>query len=164
MGKKAIIIGGGIGGLTLASTLRKIGWTALVFEKSTTGIQRSHDVGLGIWSNARRCLESLGIAEPLEAGGRYMTNSGYMNPHGEILATPSRPLNKGDLLFIRESELLNALTSILPPESIQTGKEFQEWKRLSNGNAELTLKDGTKEEGDIIIGCDGIFSKYAIFP
>lgn len=58
---KAIIIGGGIGGLSAALALRRVGVHADVFEQAAE--LREVGSGLTVWAGAIRALEQLGIAE-----------------------------------------------------------------------------------------------------
>ena len=64
---KAIIIGGGIGGLSAAIALERVGVTTLVFEQA----DRLREVGLGVtlWVNAVRALEKMGADGGLLACG-----------------------------------------------------------------------------------------------
>ncbi len=65
---KAIIVGGGIGGLTAAIALRRVGVDAAVFEKA--GGLREIGAGISLWVNAMRALERLGLADAVRAAGR----------------------------------------------------------------------------------------------
>ena len=64
---RAIIVDGGIGGLTAAIALRKIGIEAIVLERDpgpATG-----GAGLVLWPNALRALRSLKIADRVIGAG-----------------------------------------------------------------------------------------------
>ena len=58
---KAIIIGGGIGGLSAALALERVGIRCDVFEQA----EKVREVGSGltVWANAIRALEQLGVAQ-----------------------------------------------------------------------------------------------------
>src|SRR4051812_3971851 len=64
---KALIIGGGIGGLSTGIALRRAGWEVAVFERAPAF--REVGAGLTLWANAVRALDSLGVGEALRAGG-----------------------------------------------------------------------------------------------
>ena len=57
-GKKAIIIGGGIGGVTAAIALKRAGLDVTVYERA----EELQEVGSGLplWTNALRTLHVLG--------------------------------------------------------------------------------------------------------
>lgn len=57
--RTAVVVGGGIGGLSAAIGLRRAGWRVTVFERAprVTGI----GAGITLWPNALRALEVLGL-------------------------------------------------------------------------------------------------------
>jgi 2-polyprenyl-6-methoxyphenol hydroxylase-like FAD-dependent oxidoreductase len=57
--RTAVVVGGGIGGLSAAIGLRRIGWHVTVLERA----RRFAPVGAGItlWPNAVRALAALGV-------------------------------------------------------------------------------------------------------
>ncbi|MDQ3283874.1 MAG: FAD-dependent oxidoreductase, partial [Acidobacteriota bacterium] len=86
---RAIVIGGGIGGLTTAIALRRIGIEVTVYERAP----ELNDVGAGItlWSNATRVLQSLGL-DALVASGRRFPSADLLLPSGRLLARSSPAL------------------------------------------------------------------------
>jgi FAD binding domain len=90
---RAIIIGGGIGGLAAAVALRQVGIEAVVYERATE--LREVGAGLILWPNALRVLEVLGLAEAVRAvslaagGSALLTKEGVRlldGPTGAALA------------------------------------------------------------------------------
>jgi 2-polyprenyl-6-methoxyphenol hydroxylase-like FAD-dependent oxidoreductase len=63
--RKALIIGGGIGGLATAIALTQIGFTVEVFERVT--LLREVGAGLSLWANAIKALDYLGLASAVRA-------------------------------------------------------------------------------------------------
>ena len=64
---RALIVGGGIGGLAAAVALQRVGITAAVFEKAPQITEVG--AGLSLWSNAMVALRRLGLdAAALKAG------------------------------------------------------------------------------------------------
>lgn len=93
---RAIVVGGGVGGLSTALGLRRAG-------VAVTLVDRGHDrtpKALGLWSNALRALEVLGVLRhlcPRQAGPRrsvYVTDACYRSVHGAVLARPSHGLRQ----------------------------------------------------------------------
>ena len=60
---KAIIIGGGIGGVAAAIALQRVGVECDIFEQA----EELREVGaaLSIWANGWQALEKLGVGPPL---------------------------------------------------------------------------------------------------
>ena len=56
---KAIIVGGGIGGLATAIALDKVGWDYVVLEQSS----HISEIGasIALWNNGIHCLSELGV-------------------------------------------------------------------------------------------------------
>lgn len=69
--RRALVIGGGIGGLATAIALKQVGIEATVFESA--GGLREVGAGLTLWTNAVRVLQKLGLAEALQTIGTSIT-------------------------------------------------------------------------------------------
>ncbi len=82
---KAIVVGGGIGGLTTAIALQAKGIEVEVYEAAT----EFGEVGAGIWvaPNAMKIYERLGLSNDIkEAGYAYKRGVGISTYSGEVLA------------------------------------------------------------------------------
>ncbi len=64
---KALIIGGGIGGVSAAIALQRVGIEAVVFEQADT--LREIGAGLSVWTNAVKALRKLGAGDSVLASG-----------------------------------------------------------------------------------------------
>jgi 2-polyprenyl-6-methoxyphenol hydroxylase-like FAD-dependent oxidoreductase len=62
---RAIVVGGGIGGLSAAIALRGLGHEVAVFERSR--VLGEVGAGLAIWANTVRVLRQLGVADAVLA-------------------------------------------------------------------------------------------------
>lgn len=81
--KAAMIIGGGLGGLSTAIALQQLGWNVTVYEKA----KQLKELGAGIVlsANAIKVLEKLGVAEQIHKAGSPVkksrdTNMGWKAP------------------------------------------------------------------------------------
>ncbi len=83
-GKKAIIIGGGIGGVTAAIALQQAGFDVTVFERADE--LREVGSGLPLWTNALRALQKIGLNDVLEILGAPVTTASVSTWRGDILA------------------------------------------------------------------------------
>src|SRR5260370_4380311 len=108
---RAIIIGGGIGGVTAGIALQQAGIDVIVLERA----DELQEVGSGLplWTNALSALQKLGLAEAIETIGIPVTAGKVSNWRGGILAD----LRSEDLLkklgtistAVHRAELLAAL-------------------------------------------------------
>lgn len=170
---RAAVVGGGIAGLATAAALRRSGIAATVYSENIVQVSGSSidtvgPLGLGLWTNALRCLDLLDpkALASLAATGRWMGDASYRERDGRWIAGPSRPLASGcaagvpAMLFVSHAELQASLESLLPPESIilhdSRVKRFVSAAGDENG-LQLVFEDGsTSEESfDLLVGADG---------
>jgi AcrR family transcriptional regulator len=80
----AVVVGGGIGGVSAAVALAKVGWRVTVLERDPV----AEEVGAGItlFPNAMRALDALDLGDPVRAVGRVPDQTGGMrDPAGRWL-------------------------------------------------------------------------------
>lgn len=157
----AVVVGGGIGGLSAAAGLHRIGWTVTVLEQA----DEYGDVGAGIslWPNALRCLDELGVdlgdnLAPQREGG-FRDKSGRRVTRFDAAAFErlhGRPLGA-----IHRKDLIAALKNAVPAESLKTGAEVTEVRE--DGRVRFT---GGELQADLVVAADGIHSavRRALFP
>jgi len=84
MGRAALIVGAGIGGLSAAIALRRLGWDVRVFEQAES--PRELGFGVGIAPNAVAALRELGVGDTVVVRGfeprRAEVRSGGRQPPG----------------------------------------------------------------------------------
>jgi 2-polyprenyl-6-methoxyphenol hydroxylase-like FAD-dependent oxidoreductase len=144
---RVLIVGGGIGGLSLARELALRGIHAEVLERAA----QLNPVGAGIIMNpnAMRVLERNGLADAVRADSwPYLTRE-TRDRRGRLLATRDyRPLYEGGKLaqgaLVHRAHLLEVLYRSLPPGTVRFGE---------------TLKEVRAIEADLIVGADGIHSQ-----
>lgn len=157
---KAIIIGGGIGGLSTAIALRKIGMEVKVFESKHE--VRFAGAGLGIGANAIRALEQLGVGDQLVREGKVLEELRILTPAGKILQRTDTALISRkyglDNVAIERGKLLELLMSALGrAQIVHTGKTCRRFEQNASG-VKVWFEDGSSEEGDLLIAADGIHS------
>jgi salicylate hydroxylase/6-hydroxynicotinate 3-monooxygenase len=152
------IVGAGIGGLTVAATLRRIGIQASVYEQA----QRFERVGAGIqmMPNSMKVLRRLGVEERVR-GAAFQPYS-HLNREwntGRVLRELPMPesLFGAPYLCLHRADLHEALASLVPAECIHLGKKLV---GLEQGERQVTLAfaDGTRVQADAVIGADGVHS------
>src|ERR1700680_3242460 len=90
---KAIIVGGGIGGLTTALMLRARGISCELFEQSDT--IRELGVGINTLPHAIRELAGLGLLQKLDDVAIRTDVLYYLNRHGQEVWSESRGVDAG---------------------------------------------------------------------
>ncbi|HEJ9093614.1 TPA: FAD-dependent urate hydroxylase HpxO [Serratia odorifera] len=157
---KAIIIGGGIGGLCTAIALKRIGINAEVFE----AVKQIKPVGaaISIWPNGVKCLNYLGMKEPLrQLGGpmQYMAYQEYL--HGQTLTRFSLdPLvtSVGERPYpVARAELQAMLLATYGYDCVQFGKRVSGVEETPDG-VSAWFDDGSQAHGDFLIAADGTHS------
>ncbi|WP_044559911.1 FAD-dependent oxidoreductase [Azospirillum sp. B4] len=172
--RKVLIVGGGIGGLCLASALRDRG-----LEVDLVELQREWTVyGVGIIQqcNVIRAMADLGLMDrylgagfPFEGVGMYAADGRPLaRIPGQRLAGPQYPANLGI------SRL--ALHTVLSAAALEKGTAVRlgtTVERLDQGDAsgtsggvDVTFSDGTTGRYDLVVGADGLYSKVRglLFP
>src|ERR1700722_9392269 len=81
---RAVIIGGGIGGLAAAVALRKVGVESVVLEQAAA--IREVGAGLSLWSNAVAALRELGVEEKAVACGSVFETFSSRTSSGRPIA------------------------------------------------------------------------------
>lgn len=160
--KKAIIVGGGIGGLATAATLRKVGLEVEVWERARE--LRAAGTALSFMCNAVAALHTLGIhiEDELAARGRIFERLDFRTRKGRLIRTvdftefarrqdaPSFAVHRADL----QATLLGAAGSDLRIELGAVATGF----RITDVGVQVDFTDGRQATGDLLIGADGFNS------
>jgi 2-polyprenyl-6-methoxyphenol hydroxylase-like FAD-dependent oxidoreductase len=150
MTRRALIIGGSLGGLLAANLLRRIGWQASVFERNE-GDLTGRGVGLGTHPQLIAVLRRAGIAFD-ETMGITVPKVVCLNRVGEIVI--EQPSGRTMTAW---SRLYRALRSALPAQDYRLGKKLRRIEQDSRGVLAL-FEDGSSERADLLVGADGIRS------
>lgn len=151
---RALIIGGGIGGLAAALALNSDGHDVTVFEQAP-GL-RGGGAAVTLWSNGTGILGELnvkldGIGAPIDVleirdrRGRLVL--------GIDVAQSAQRYGHPHICLPRE-RLLERLAAGLPAGTISFGRACTGFEQDSTG-VRATFADGTTAEGDLLIGADG---------
>ena len=171
---KALIAGGGIGGLTVALCLKNVGIDVEVFERADA--IRELGVGINMLPHAVKELADLGLLADLDAHGIRTRELFYANRRGQIVWHELRGLDAGHAfpqISIHRGRLLgvvhNALVERLGNDLIRTDCQVDSfWQADGSVTVELSHRDGTRAQasGDLLIGADGIHSavRRRLFP
>ncbi len=158
-GRKAIIIGGGIGGVTAAIALKRAGLDVTVYERAEE--LREVGSGLPLWTNALRTLHILGLTDELEKLGVQVRSVRVSTWKGDTLTDTSNDKHLKKLgtitIVVHRAELLTLLLKTLGAENVQLGMTCVGFTQDVTG---VTAKfaNGQEVRGDVLIGADGIHS------
>jgi len=134
--KTFAIVGGGIGGLTLAIALQRKGFNVTVYENAPQ--LKAIGAGLTLAGNAVKALMDIGICEEVLRAGKVM-KAVYIKD------------DKGNTLVETDSEKLSAKLGTI------NNKGCVDLEQDRTGIT-LTFNDGTQAHANYLIACDGIHS------
>ena len=157
------IIGGGIGGLTLALALRQRGMRADIYEQAAELAEIGAAVALS--ANATRELRRLGVLGPVTAASCEPTELIYRDGRtgARVAAHPVREGGAYQARFgapyygIHRADLQRALCGALAGEGLHLGHRLADLAE-SGGVMRLTFDNGHAAEADLVVGADGVRS------
>ncbi|WP_378144519.1 FAD-dependent monooxygenase [Cnuibacter sp. UC19_7] len=166
--RTAVIVGGGIGGLTAALTLRECGWDVTVLEQAP----ELSEIGAGIQiaPNATRVLLALGLREALErvavtpldqvrrrwSDGEVIASMPMGDELEERYGAPYWQFHRGDLFRVlldacRDPDAEGGTIRILTSFPVVAAEN-------EGAGAAAIAEDGRRVSGDLLIGADGLRS------
>jgi salicylate hydroxylase len=168
MSGSAVVVGGGIGGLTAAVALSAAGFDVRVFEQAGTVAE----VGAGIQlaPNCTRILDGLGLLPALDrVAVRPETFEFRRWDDGRLLSrtTLGEEIERAygaPYFHVHRADLVRILTEALPADRVEKGRRCVGVRHRDAG-AEVRLADGSTVDADVVVGADGIRSavRQALF-
>ncbi|MEC3918575.1 FAD-dependent oxidoreductase [Nocardia sp. CDC160] len=162
---KAVVVGGGIGGLATAIALIRRGWQVEVLERAAEFGEAGS--GISLWANGIRAMDALGLGDAVRAAGLVETEGGIRDRAGRWLSktdTGELARRYGPLVAIRRTDLFAILSGALPGEVLRPGVTVTGIENAGDGVA-VTHTSGVSE-ADVVVGADGIHSvvRAALWP
>jgi 2-polyprenyl-6-methoxyphenol hydroxylase-like FAD-dependent oxidoreductase len=175
---KVAVIGGGIGGMTLALSLHAAGFDEVdVYESA--GAIRELGVGINVMPHAVRELEEIDLLDELSKVGVATADFAYFTRRGQLIweeplgiaagyRWPQLSVHRGELLGVLHRAVIERLGS----DRIHTGHHLARFGSRPDGGvyAEFLGLDSDRVIGsdrvDLLVGCDGIHStvRRALYP
>ena len=165
-----LIVGGGIGGLTLALSLHQAGIACRVYEAAPE--IKALGVGINLLPHAMREYTELGLQDALAAVAVetrefcYYDRFGhfiYKEPRGRFAGYdwPQLSIHRGDL----HNVLLDTALERIGADCFVLAKKCVGFEQNKSG-VRVDFSDGTSASGAAAIGCDGIHSavRRQLFP
>jgi 2-polyprenyl-6-methoxyphenol hydroxylase-like FAD-dependent oxidoreductase len=149
---RAVIVGGGIGGLSAAIALRRAGIETVVLER--TSKLEAAGAGITLFANAMRGLEELGAADAVGERGARAERVGILASDGRSLSEMPRDLFEGSVA-VHRADLQAALAEAAC--DLRLNAEVSSVEDDDHG-ATVRLADGAQERGDLVVGADGVHS------
>ncbi|MFI6063825.1 FAD-dependent oxidoreductase [Micromonospora sp. NPDC051227] len=159
----AVVVGGGIGGLSAALALHRHGWRVTVLERAAE--LREVGAGLSLMANAVRGVDALGLGPALRQGGHGEAPGGIRDQHGRWLsrvdaAEMIRQLGT-TALGVHRATLHRTLREALPASSLHTNASME---HVESGPDRAEVRylgsDGSHTlDADLVVGADGLRSR-----
>jgi len=161
--KKALIIGGGIGGPVAAMALQRAGVEATVYEAYDTPADYA-GLFLNTASNGLDVLHTLGIDVPARADGFPIPRMAMWSGTGKRLGEVANGIRLPDgtvSVTVKRGLLQRVLREEAQSRGIgiEYGKRLVSYEITENGGVIARFEDGTEAVGDLLIGADGIHSR-----
>jgi salicylate hydroxylase len=152
---KAIVIGGGIGGMAAALSLRNEGIEVEVYEQAPALTEIG--AGLQIAPSAGRVLERLGLGAELERLAITMQRLQMHDLRSDRSIHSVSPNWGGRFYQVHRPDLLRMLGEALPPGVVRLGERAVGFFEEADG-VTVEFESGHRARGDVLIGADGIHS------
>jgi FAD-dependent urate hydroxylase len=156
-GKRIIVVGAGVGGVSVARGFLRDGHDVTVFER-----RPEPDAGGGavtIWSNGSTVLEQLGV--DMDGAGQVLSAVRVETSTGRPLATLNVAAMMAQLgapiRMVPRRVLLGRLLDGFPADRIRVNCHATGVVSTDAG-VRLEFVDGSSAEGDVLIGADGLHS------
>lgn len=162
MSGDVLIVGGGIGGLTLALELHRRRIPCRVYESAAE--IRPVGVGINLLPHATQALGALGLEPALAKVAVETQEAAFFNRFGQLIYrealgrragydTPQFSIHRADLHAL----LLDAVRERLGAERLRLGWHCMGFEQ-DEGSVSIKFKDHPAQQGRAVVACDGIHS------
>jgi 2-polyprenyl-6-methoxyphenol hydroxylase-like FAD-dependent oxidoreductase len=156
---RVVIVGAGIGGLAAAIALARDGHDVTVLERASD--LTAAGAGIGLWPNALRALEEIGIADAMDAVGSPFSSTMIQTSDGRRLSEydPARVLKQlgGQPIIAHRADVQSVLLEAAAGIPIHTGNAAVDIRHTANG-AVVVTEAGEELHADLVVGADGVHS------
>jgi 2-polyprenyl-6-methoxyphenol hydroxylase-like FAD-dependent oxidoreductase len=150
----ALIIGGGIGGLTAAVALRQYGVDSRVFEQADDIRKTQVGSGLSLGYNVTRAFKHLDLLDELLESATSITGLDFITHKGRRVGS-ARALELA--LGILRPALHGVLVNSVGEDEVEVGTKLVRFEQ-DGGGVTAHFADGRTARGEVLIGADGFQS------
>ncbi|KAF9966689.1 hypothetical protein BGZ70_001588 [Mortierella alpina] len=158
-GPKVLIVGAGLGGVTLAILLEKAGVPYEVFERAATVKPLGSAMHIG--PKLHPFFEQIGVYDEFVALAKHLIHVRGFNENREFMRsldfTNAEAMSGYREYIVARPELYSLLLKQIPQEKIHFSKRVLSMVQGDDGIM-IRTSDGSTHEGDILVGADGAYS------
>ncbi|MFB8776054.1 FAD-dependent monooxygenase [Streptomyces broussonetiae] len=167
---RAVVVGGGIGGLTAAVALHQSGWRVTVLERAPS--LEPVGAAISLSPNALRALDVIGLGDEIRGLAAWQGGGGGVRtPRGRWLSRSSADTVAerfgGPLVLLHRATLIDGLAARLPEGAVRTAAAatLDDPGDPAGRPARLRTPDA-EWEADLVVAADGIHSavRRTLFP
>jgi 2-polyprenyl-6-methoxyphenol hydroxylase-like FAD-dependent oxidoreductase len=147
---RALVIGGSIGGLFAANTLRSIGCEVLVLERAAQDLA-GRGAGIGTHAELHAAMRRLGLAFDESRGVRVHVRV-CLERDGRVSHEVAVPQ-----IMTSWASIYRPLADLLPRECYRAGMSLERIEQEGDA-VTAVFSDGTRASGQLLVGADGIRS------
>jgi 2-polyprenyl-6-methoxyphenol hydroxylase-like FAD-dependent oxidoreductase len=160
--RKALVVGGGIGGLSAAIALRRAGIEVDLVEVNRDW--KVYQIGIVVQANCIRAMAALGIADQAIAAGFPYSGLSFQDLDGNVLREIKGVRLAGERYPSHLGMSRPALHQVLTSAALALGTRARLGTtftdiRQTESTVQVSFSDATQGEYDVLIGADGIYSK-----
>ncbi|MCF1597939.1 FAD-dependent monooxygenase [Streptomyces muensis] len=166
--RRAVVIGGGIGGLTAAAALHQSGWDVTVLERAPS--LEPVGAAISLAPNSLRALDVIGLGDEIRDLAAWQGDGGLRTPSGCWLSRTDAAAVAarfgGPLVLLHRATLVNSLAALLPTGAVRTGVAATV---ADPGDTDRPARVSTTDgdlEADLVVAADGVRSavRRKLFP
>ncbi|PZG40862.1 monooxygenase [Spongiactinospora gelatinilytica] len=161
---RAIVIGGGIGGLTAAVALTRRGWSVTVLEQAP--VLEPVGAGIAVSANALYALDSIEAGAAVRRPASIQGDAGIRRRDGRWLTRTSEAMARerygASIVVLLRATLVGILVDLLPEGALRLGTAVT---AVDAGTGTVTT-DAGELSADLVVAADGIHSltRRTLFP
>ncbi|MFF4760989.1 FAD-dependent oxidoreductase [Streptomyces sp. NPDC001292] len=165
---RAVVIGGGIAGLTAAAALHRSGRQVTVLERAPS--LEPAGAAIALAPNALRALDVLGIGDRIRDLAAWQGEGGLRSPSGRWItrtdAAAAAERFGGPLVLLHRATLIDSLAALLPSGTVRTAADARLADPGDDHRPARVSTPGGELEADLVVAADGVHSavRRTLFP
>ncbi len=165
---RVLIVGGGVGGMSCAISLRRAGISVDLVEIDPTW--KIYGAGITITGPTLRALQTLGVLDEVTQHGATWEGAYVYSQTGQLIEELNYPPIAADLpgtggIMRPELHKILSTTTLAAGVHVRLGTTVETLSQVPGG-VEVKLTNGHREQYSLVVGADGIYSKMRerVFP